>query len=1159
MLIARKPFRWLLSLSAIITLSSVTLVAQENRATIIGTVTDPQGNALPNAAIKATNLETNAAAATTSNESGLYTLPFLPVGRYQITVSANGLKTVLRDGVLLRVGDRIQLDFSMEVGAVTETVNVTSQAPLLETATASRGQVIDESKVRDLPLLGRNPFLLSALSSGVQITSSQGSISFRPFDNGGMDAISISGGRQRTNEFLIDGAPNTGTENGGVGNLSFVPSPDAVQEFRVQSNTYDAQFGRTGGGTINVSLKSGTNSLHGSLYHYFRNDILNANSFQNNASNAKRTAFRWNQPGLVIDGPIRIPKLYNGRDKSFFMFSWEKIISSLPSPVTRTVPTLDQRNGDFSKTLQANGQPIAIYDPLTTTCAGNTCTRAQFRDPSRATPDNPLGLNIIPANRIDPVAKKVLDFIPLPNQQGNAQGFFNFFNSPNARTDEYDQFALRLDHNLSDKHKLSGRWLRNNRHELRGLAGYQREASPFFAHSRKNVGGGVDLTSVLSSTLVSNFKVNFIRHEFTIEQYGDFFDITQLGFPAALGAQLARQFFPGVTMTDYDSFGGLGFDNGSRFTYSNATSFSETLNKTTGPHSLKFGGEIRVLRDNYNAPTSSFGTFGFNKGFTQRDPLAGDAASGNAFASLLLGYPAGASVPINPSFAYQHLYYGFFFQDDWRISRKLTLNLGLRWDYESPTSERYNQLNAGFDPDAANPFQVPGRSLNGGLLFVNEDDRLPFKRDLNNFGPRVGMAYQINDKTVFRGGYGVSYLPVFDPGTTNGFAVSTGYVASIDGGLKPANTLSNPYPAGILRPVGSSQGLQTLLGQGFTFYNTDVSIPYVHQFSAGFQREIPWGMVVDISYIGSRSRSLGTSKGINEVSAADLARGTAFLNELVDNPFAGKLPGTALNAPQVTRSQLLRPFPQFLGLTEDRRTIGRAWYNSLQARVEKRLSHGFHYLLSYTFSKNMEAVGYLNAQDPIGQLASVVTNDDAPHRLMISGGYDLPLFKNGNGWLRNIAGGWKVNGIATMQSGLPIGTPGGVFLIGDPSLPDGQQSRARWFNTCTLTVTGARQTCASADETPVFQVQPANTLRSHSTRFSNIRTSRPLQIDLSLFKSFTLKEGVSLQFRAEAFNFTNTPWFGGPNTTPGSANFGVVGPTQANDQRNVQLALKLIF
>ena len=272
---------------------------------------------------------------------------------------------------------------------------------------------------------------------------------------------------QRSNEFLIDGAPNTGTENGGVGALSFVPSPDAVQEFRVQSNTYDAQFGRTGGGTVNVSLRSGTNNLHGSLYHYFRNDILNANSFQNNAATVKRTAFRWNQPGLVIDGPIRIPKVYDGRDKSFFMFSWEKIISSIPAPVTRTVPTLEQRNGNFSKTLQANGQPITIFDPLTTTCAGNTCTRTAFLN------------NQIPDDRIDPVAKKLLEYIPLPNQPGNTQGFFNFFNSPNARTDEYDQFTTRIDHNLSDRHKLSGRWLRNNRHEVARTGGLQTRSLAF--------------------------------------------------------------------------------------------------------------------------------------------------------------------------------------------------------------------------------------------------------------------------------------------------------------------------------------------------------------------------------------------------------------------------------------------------------------------------------------------------------------------------------------------------------------------------------------------------------------------------------------------------------------------------------------------------------
>jgi hypothetical protein len=308
--------RWWLRLSAAALLSVVssvagvaTVAAQENRATIVGTITDQNRGVIPNATVKAINIETNASTATTSNESGVYVLTFLPVGTYRLSVAATGLKTGLRENVELRTGDCLQLDFQMEVGAVSETVTVTGETPLLETATASRGQMIDREKVRDLPLLGRNPFLLAVLASGVHIQPTQGSISFRPFDNGGMDNISINGGRPFSNAFLIDGAPNTATERNTIGSLSFVPSPDAVQEFRVQSNTYDAQFGRTGGGTINVSLRSGTNQLHGSLYHYFRNDILNANSFQNNANNNKRTAFRWNQPGLVIDGPVWIPKL----------------------------------------------------------------------------------------------------------------------------------------------------------------------------------------------------------------------------------------------------------------------------------------------------------------------------------------------------------------------------------------------------------------------------------------------------------------------------------------------------------------------------------------------------------------------------------------------------------------------------------------------------------------------------------------------------------------------------------------------------------------------------------------------------------------------------------------------------------------------------------
>jgi hypothetical protein len=834
------------------------------------------------------------------------------------------------------------------------------------------------------------------------------------------------------------------------------------------------------------------------------------------------------------------------------MFSWEKIISSIPSPETRTVPTLEQRNGDFTKTFNADGQPINIYDPNST-------------EPDPARPGEFIRniiscdgvANVICQDQIDPVARKLLEYIPLPNRPGNSQGFFNFFNSPNTRTDEYDQFAVRIDHNLSDIHKLSGRWLRSNRHEGRGLGGYRREASPFFAHFRTNKGGGMDLTSTLSPTLVSNLKINFIRHEFGIDQYGDNFDIRQLGFPDELAGQLARQFFPGINMTDYSSFGGLGFGNGSTFTASDVSSVSETLHKTIGSHAIKFGGEVRVMRDNYIAPTSSFGNFDFNKGFTQADPRRGDAASGNAFASFLLGYPAGGFVPINATYNYQHLYYGLFFQDDWRVNRKLTLNLGLRWDYESPITERYNQVNAGFDKEVANPFQVPGMSLKGGLLFMDEENRLSHDRDLNNFGPRIGVAYQIDEKTVFRGGYGLNYLPVFERGTSNGFSISTGYIASILPGI-PANTLSNPYPAGLLTPIGSSKGLESLIGQGFSFLNRDVVIPHVHQFSAGFQREIPGRMVLDLSYIRSSTRKMGIGRAINEVSAADLARGAAYLDERLPNPFSGLVPGTGLNETVVSRYQLLRPYPQYGGITEGGLPLGRAWYNSMQLRVEKRFSNGLHFLLSYTLSKSMEALGYLNAQDSIDQLASVLTGDDAPHRLMFSAGYDLPLFKNSGKWLRNIAGGWKVNGIATKQSGLPIDTPGGVDLIGDPRLPEGQESRERWINTCTLKVDGERQNCRDGDS-PVFQLQQPFSLRRHSTRFSNIRTRRPLLIDLSLFKTFRIKEELSLQFRAEAFNFANTPWFGGPNLDVNSSAFGVVTASQINDQRNVQLALKIIF
>ncbi|MGC8759160.1 MAG: TonB-dependent receptor domain-containing protein [Bryobacteraceae bacterium] len=1126
---------------ALLAVAVLWLSGQEFRATINGTVTDPTGAVVPGVTVEIRNLATNALITTQTNESGIYVAPFIPPGRYTVSASREGFKRAVREDVEVRVGDRLRIDFQLELGGVTERVVVSASAELLETSTAARGQVIDSQKVAEMPLLGRNPFMLAVLAPAVQYTPSLASRSNRPFDNGGMDSFSINGGRQFTNEFLIDGVPNTGTETNQPGNLSFVPSPDATEEFKVQTNVYDAQYGRTGGGVINVSLRSGTNDFHGALYHYFRHDKLNANTFEANQAGSPKQSFRWNQPGLRFDGPVWIPRVYDGRNRTFFMYSWERIKSSIPFPQTMTVPTLEQRAGDFSKTVQANGQPILVYDPATIRASGSGWVR------------DPFPGNLVPQVRWDPVSKNLLNYIPKPNTAGDARGFFNLVIAPNPRTDLYDQHVVRIDQVIGSRHRLFGRFLHGNRHETNSTAGFPREASAWYNHWRINQGGGIDLTSTLSPSLVSSFRIGYIRHEFAVAHHADGFDPAQLGFPASLSAQLPRKSFPRITYTDYTTFG-PNWGSGSVFSFSDQWSLQETLNKVISRHSLKFGFEGRLKLDNQQNPASWFGVFSFTKGFTQRDPLRSEAAAGNSFASLLLGYPASGYVPIRPDLALGSRYSALFLQDDWRITNRLTLNLGLRWDYESPITERFDRQNRGFDWTAPSPLQVPGLDLKGRLLFTDSSHRLPFDRDLNNFQPRIGAAYQLTSKTVLRGGWGISYLPTFDVGQFNGFSIDTPYVESVDGGLTPAGQWNNPYPSGIIQPLGRQA---TMLGLSFTYSWPQRVIPYVHQYSFGIQHELPWRVLIDVSYVGSRTLSLQTSKGINAVPADKLALRDALLAK-VPNPFAGLLPGTAFNGATVPQQQLLRPFPQYNDITEANRTIGKSWYDSFQLRVEKRLSHGFHALFSYTISKTLEAVGYLNAQDPFGALAKVLTAFDTPQRATLSGGYELPFGKTSHGVMKQVIGGWQLNWIATFQTGLPINAPGGAVSTGvNPRINN--PTSARWFNTCTLTLAGVRQSCASADEPVAWLVQDPYALRTLSTRLPNIRTLRAPLVDFSVFKMFPITERVRMQFRAEAFNLTNTPWFGAPNTTLGSANFGVVSPSQANDPRNVQLSLRLQF
>ena len=706
----------------------------------------------------------------------------------------------------------------------------------------------------------------------------------------------------------------------------------------------------------------------------------------------------------------------------------------------------------------------------------------------------------------------------------------------------------------------------NVRHQLFPDYGWANPAaSPGYLHFRNNHGGSVDWTDTLSANTVLDVKYGFIFHPFQVGLYGDNYDISKLGFTPQFISQVSHVNYPGLNIsggyTGTIGNAGTGTPTTSQYTTTLDHSLSGTLNKTIGKHSLKVGAELYVMKANNNTPVSSINPFSFNAGFTQQNALTSSATAGNPFASLLLGWPSGGQYSATIASAFQQIYEGFFVQDDWRVTPKLTLNLGLRWEYESPMSERYNRQNAGFDVNATNPLQsqVTGLTLKGGLLFTSSSNRLPFKRDLNNFGPRVGASYRLFKDTVVRGGFGMNYSVTFQTGGNTGFSANTGYVTSNDTGLTPANGLTTPFPGGILAPTGSSLGLATQLGQGFTFADPNRTIPKVYNYSLAVQQQLPGHTLLEVAFAGNDASQLPVTKAINFLprSYYALPGGTppvpsTTLVAQVTNPMAGKVPGSSLNNATVADQSLLIPFPEFGGISESTHPIGTSLYNSLQVSVEKRFAGGLQGRLSYTWDKIMQATGYLNDQDDWTMLARVQAGEPSKV-LTLSMTYMLPILANSKGLLHNVLGGWEANAIVRYLNGSLVGVPGGVFSTGiNPKLDN--PTYQQWFNTCTVSTTGARQNCIDANQPVAFIQTPLYTLRTLSTVLPGVRTEVPTTMDFSLFKTFQFHEKAKLQFRANAYNLANTPIFGGPNTTSG-----VIGIGQVNDPRIVELGLKLNF
>jgi len=1147
---------------ALIALAASSAAAQEFRGSIVGHVKDTSDLALPGVTVTATNVATNVASTTVSNNEGNYTIAYLTPGNYRLTAELSGFKKFVRERLEVRVGDRLTLDLTMAVGSLEETVTVTAQSPLLEMGSASAGQVIDEKRIALMPLSDGNPFVLARLVPGVAYT---GDLKFsRPFDNAGTSSITADGS-SGGNEFTLDGSPNMANKASGVPRVAYVPPAGAVSEFKVSTASFDAADGHTAGAMVNVTLKSGTNQFKGDSYYYKRSDKLSATDFFVKKAGGTKPSLKYDRPGGSLGGPI-------DRNRTFFFGAVEWLYDQFPEPGPRTVPTQAERNGDFSALLS---QGLVIYDPTTAQLVNGRVVRTPFAG------------NVVPAGRISPVAAAVLKYYPLPNQAGDAQGRNNYF-SINPRSDDFYSIATRVDHRISEKQQVFVRYTRNDRRESRNaffgeVNGVVPTGNFLF---RKNDGVTYDHVYTMSPSALLDVRAGWQRfQEPNVRQHEGIFDPASLGFPSSVTSLFGgAKYFPHF---DFDLFSDIG-DQIAATTVHSIYSFQPTLTRIVGNHSIRTGYDLRMYKEFGSEAAGQAGEYVMrnNSAFTRaQDNSAG--VFGQDLATFMLGLPTSGTLDRNTTRLDITMYHGLFVQDDWKVSNRLTLNLGLRYDYESATYDTQNRNARGFDPAAtlditaqaqaryaANPIpQLPASAfaVRGGLQFASDSARGFWNADKNNFQPRAGFAYRLGEKSVVRGGWGIYTIPFIITGNFQpGFSQGTPFVPTLDNGLTLRATLSNPFPDGALAPVGASLGPNTALGLDLNTVSTGRFVPVdFHngqnmRYMVSVQRELPGEWLVEAGYAGSRGWDLTTGGGnqageieLNGIPARYLSTSRQrdqatidFLSTLVANPFQGLLPGTSFNGATIARSQLVRPFPQFGNI----RTFdddGTSVYNSAQVKLEKRFTTRFSALAAYTWSRFTERVFQLNPTDT--EYENRLSQFDVPHRLSISGIWQLP-------W------GFSVQGIGQFQSGQPISFHDrNIYFNGDlASLKTDYSGDTNqpvfdisgfYFHDAAVQTNGVDDPAKQrADQ----RIRLTNNLRYFPSRIDGLRGQRLNLWDLSIVKQLPIKGRVRAQLHAEFLNAFNRAVFANPNTDPTSADFGKV-TSQNNLPRDIQLAVKLVF
>jgi hypothetical protein len=1154
MISLRKAFR-----ISLVFISSAPLFAQSYQAEVRGLVTDPSQGVVSGAKVSLTDISKDVSRVTVSDAAGQYIFNQVDPATYEVLVESAGFKRFDRTGIVVGTQQSVTVDVSLQVGASSQTIEVSGIAPQLDLTNGSTSTALEERKLSDLPTSsgnGRNPYTVINVSQNVlPVIRSSGFI-----DQSDTSTVSIAGSPESTNQYLVDGVPITDTVN----RPTIIPITEATQELKVQITTYDAEVGRTGGGVYNTLLKSGTNDLHGSLYGVTRQSDFNANDFFFNRDGIARPDTPFYSYAGSIGGPVFVPHIYNGKNKTFFFFAEEGFRERQFIPSDYQVPTDLERKGNFSQ----NG--LTIYNPYTTIVSPDgTVTRQPFPN------------NVIPPSLINQVGLNIASYYPQPNLQGLPSGAVNYTVPAQAPELRGDEFVGKIDQQFFSWWSANVSYMHYGSLIPFGNALGTVPGSGSITYDRHVDATQLNNIITINPTTLLSVRFGFNRFPNTILPLSKGFSPTTLGLPAY---DYQYDFFPPVNVTNFTPLSVATATTD--FWYSR--NLLTQIAKEVGRHSIKAGFDYRSIDLSFTDLSNAPGSFNFTGQFTQSSPLVQNG--GSAIADLLLGLPVSGQIESSQRF-YQHInYWAAYVQDEFRVTPKLTLNAGLRYEYETGLEDANNNEVIGFNETVPSPLASEKPGTVGGLEFAgtgngNETGQ-PSKL---KFAPRVGYAYALGTKTTIRGGFGVFYSPLRYDATAalqSGFTSETQLISSNDNYETPASgfSLSNPFPGGPKPPTGNANGLLTGVGEPIAAYASNIKSPIIYQFSTGVQRQLPGKIVLEVDYVGSRGHNLlpspqgggsaspagGGRTNIDQLNPSYFSLGSSVLSAPTANPFYKPGGPGLVGQPTVPYEQLLLPFPQFASVNLIT-TDSSSSYNSVAVRAERRFSDGLTFLSTYTWSRNFD--GSYETSSPAGRSNVGPQNVydlkaeygrsfiDVPSRFTLATSYVLPFgkgkrFLNDARWWNNVIGGWELSAVTYYQSGFPLN-----ITQNDLNSSIGAAVQRPDTNPGVSALTSG-----SLSQRVNGYLNPNAFVEVPEYEFGNLPKATSLRgpgpgsgnWDATLLKSVTIKERLKLTFRAEADNLFNHPWFALPNTVLGSATFGQITSTY-NQPRSLQLGGRITF